>query len=214
MKVTLIKPVKKKKKRSSVYLDGRFAFSLSDKVISKTGIREGNILDKEEIENIIKKEEKKKALGYALLLLTYRPRSISEIYSKLEGKGYDGDIIRKATEKLKSEGKLGDRDFSRWWIRQRRSGRPKGDIAIKAELKSKGVKEKIIDEALCEANENRSEDELELAWRACRTRLDGYRGLPRTVAARRLGALLKRRGFSFEVINKVLDKFFNRYYGE
>ncbi|MDA3792421.1 MAG: RecX family transcriptional regulator [Elusimicrobia bacterium] len=207
MKITAIKAVKRNKNRSSVFIDGKFALSLGNSVVSKCGLKEGYILDRFELDDIIKHKEEVKAMDYALLVLTYRQRSIDELNRKMEKKGYDRDIIKKVRDSLKAEGKLGDREFSLWWIKQRRSGRPKGDIAIKSELREKGVKEKTVTEALAEANSNRVEDELELAWRACRSRLDGYRRLPGDKACRRLKALLGRRGFSFEVIGKVLDKF-------
>ncbi|MEA3506830.1 MAG: RecX family transcriptional regulator [Elusimicrobiota bacterium] len=207
MKITDIKPVKRNKSRSSVFLDGNFAFSLANSVIADTGIKKGDTLSREELNKIVKRREFQKAVDYALLLLSYRPRSVSELYRKMEEKGYETDIIDKVAGDLKSEGVLGDKSFALWWIAQRREGRPKGDIAIKSELKSKGVKEGVIEEALLEANRSRTEDELDLAWKACKSRLDGYRRLPEDKAARRLSSLLRRRGFNFEVINKVLDKF-------
>ena len=153
-------------------------------------------------------EDYSSAVDYANLLLSYRKRSRKELLDKLKFKGYSDSIMERVLNSLEELGYINDTEFVIWWINTRRKNRPKGDVVLRYELRNKGVTDSIIESAFEIINSEKQEDEFELAWKACGSMLESYRKLPVNVAKRRLYAFLKRRGFSWRVIDSILDKFF------
>ena len=98
-------------------------------------------------------------INKALKLLSYRPRSVSEIKLKLKQYKFSTpDLIEKTVEYLLETDLLNDQKFSSWWVDQRSRHRPKGNIALKSELIQKGVESSIIDSVLLT-----SDQEIKLA---------------------------------------------------
>ncbi len=208
MKITAIKPVKGKKKHCALYIDGKFFMNFNLVTLEQAGIYQGKKITEKQLKDLIGKNSLYKAKEYAGLILSYRPRSCQELKNKMLKKGFAKDLSKKVLESMKKKGVLNDEKFTRWWIKQRRKGRPKGDFGIKQELKNKGINSRIIDRALNDLAGADGMDKIELAWQAARPMLKKYRRLPENTARRRLISLLKRRGFSWEIINKVVEKFF------
>ncbi|MGM0441760.1 MAG: regulatory protein RecX [Elusimicrobiota bacterium] len=206
MKITAIEPVKGKKKRYSIYVDEEKFIDVHLDTLEKLGIYVGKSVSSSQMDKIAKRDSLHKAREYALLLLTYRPRSRQEMYDKLSRKDYPGNVIEKVLNLLEKEENLDDKEFACWWIKQRRRGRPKGDFAIRRELKNKGIRDRVIDRAFDKVG---PVDRVELAWKAVRPVLQKYKNLPKKKARRRLISLLKRRGFSWEVSKEVIQRFFS-----
>ncbi len=82
--VTALKAQKKNPNRVSIYLDGEFAFGVSR--IVAAWLKIGQSLSDEKLASIQKQEAGELALQKALLLLSYRPRSESEIQKRTPGK--------------------------------------------------------------------------------------------------------------------------------
>jgi regulatory protein len=61
-------------------------------------------------------EDFNKALNYAFLLLKYRPRSKSELISRLRRKSFPAPLIDKVLEYLTELNYIDDREFSRLYI--------------------------------------------------------------------------------------------------
>lgn len=209
MKITAIEPVKGKKKQYSLYVDGEIFINVHVNTLEQAGIYKGKIVNQAQLDRLAESDSLHKAREYAELLLSYRPRSRGELYKRLNRKEYPEDIIEKVLDVLEKKGELSDKKFACWWINQRRRGRPKGDFAIRQELRNKGVKDRVIDRAFDEIDSNNPVDRVQLAWKAVRPMLEKYKNLPKKKARRRLKSLLKRRGFSWEVSKKVVRKFFS-----
>lgn len=208
MKTTSIEPHKYKKDVYMVYIDGKAALRIHAEVVLDSGIKADQVLDQNRIDEIMSMEDYFSAMEYAQLLLSYRKRSSKEILAKLSSKGYPGNANERVLKCLKDTGDINDLEFAVWWINGRRKNRPKGNPALKYELRGKGLDDSVIENAIEIVNSEKPEDELELAWIACSSMLDNYRKLPVKTARRRLTCLLKRRGFSWEVIYNVTNEFF------
>ncbi|MFW6172394.1 MAG: regulatory protein RecX [Elusimicrobiota bacterium] len=208
MKVTAIEINKYKKNTYNVFIDGNYAFGLHLKALEQTGIRKGDILNHNQIKEIIKASGYYDAIDYSRLLLSYRRRTEKELINRLIKKGYSELIAKKVVDVMKKTGDVNDSRFAVEWIRQRRQNKPKGNFAIKMELRKKGISEKKIEQAFQMVNQEKPYDELQLAWKACENMLDKYRSLPKKTAERRLIGYLKRRGFSWDVVNKIRNKYF------
>ncbi len=203
MEITAVKPHKRKKNRCRVYIDGKFAFDIDGAAVEENNIQKGLKISAAAVENFKQRHKFSRALDYGRFLISYRKRSIKELSARLKKKGYSGSISQKVLNELEKCGEVDDMDFAASWIRSRRRSRPKGEFAIKNELREKGVANHIIEEALEKVNQDSPPDRVSLALMACEGMLENYRSLDKTKARRRLRSLLSRRGFDFDTIKEV-----------
>lgn len=117
-------------------------------------------------------------------------------------KGIDEETVEEAIEWLKGEGILNDAKFAREWVesRKKRYGRSR----LYRELLRKGVGAEIAKEAL---NGILDEEELKVAIEWGRRRLAS---IPEDDPRRRekLASFLLRRGYSWEIVERVLRFLF------
>ncbi|MCM8781897.1 MAG: recombination regulator RecX [Candidatus Omnitrophica bacterium] len=149
-------------------------------------------------------EELKKAKIYALRVVNFRPRSAKELTNKLKEKNFSDNIIAEVISEFKKKGFLNDAKFSRLWINSRMASKPKGEALLKRELMEKGVTNDVINEVIEEAKSEYSE--YEIVKNLADQRMERLRDLDKRTAKRRLFGFLKRRGFNFETIMKVLNE--------
>lgn len=152
----------------------------------------------------MKKDPRRKALNYAHRLLNIRPRSVKEVYGRLRGKGYSGQLIDKVVKELEDNKLLDDFKFARLWIDNRLQFKPKGVIALRYELKEKGISTSVIDKAINEKAVGF--DEYETARELAEEKLQNLKDIPEIKQKKKIYGLLYRRGFKFEVIERILEE--------
>jgi regulatory protein len=143
----------------------------------------------------------------ALRLLATRPRSAWEIRERLTRDRVPEAAIRAVIAGLTHDQLLDDLTFARAWITRRMAARPYGPRRIRWELQQRGVAPAIIDNALRESvgdNGSVAGTEEQSALTLIRGRLRGYRHLAPARRARRIAALLERRGYAAGTIVRVL----------
>ena len=86
----------------------------------------------------------------AAAFLAVRPRSVAETRGRLSHLGYPQALCDQVVERLVTLGYLDDVAFSRAWVESRDRARPRGSLALRQELRRKGVAQGIIDGALDE----------------------------------------------------------------
>lgn len=150
----------------------------------------------------------RKAKDYAHLLLKFRMRSVRELEERLKKKGFDEELICKVVEDFKAKGLLDDAKFAKLWSEERMWLKPKGKKLLRQELKEKGVRELDINRALEDVQTGYNE--YEVAKDLALKRANVLRRLDKRTAKRRLYGYLERRGFSYEVINKVVSEVSRR----
>jgi regulatory protein len=89
-------------------------------------------------------------LEAAARYLEVRPRSIDEVRRRLREAGYRPELRDAAIERLVDIGMLDDDAFARAWVESRDRARPRGERALRAELRRKGVGDAIVAEVLGE----------------------------------------------------------------
>lgn len=149
MKISKIEPQKKNKRRSTIYINGNFAFGLSNEILLKFDLHEGDSIDKDLIENVLLEQEKQKIRDRALRILRYRKRSIEELKTRLTKIGFDDGLVSGIIEELIEDNTLNDIDFAESFVADHTNLNPKGNIFISRELKRRGISPKTIDKALC-----------------------------------------------------------------
>ena len=146
-----------------------------------------------------------RAKNLAYRYLTARPRSLAELVSYLEKKEIPQDYITPLVEDLKGYGYIDDRKFAATYARYLIQTRGLSRYALRFELKRKGVSEADIEAGLEELfGDEDTENEEEVALRIAKRKMESMRGVDREKARRRLTDYLRRRGYGFGVIAKVL----------
>lgn len=178
MKITKLEYQKKDPNRVNVYVDEKFAVGLEANDIIKLGIFSGQEIFPDELNKIIGKSEFGKLLNKAINFLSFRPRSEWEIKRKFKSE----ELIKK----LKELRLIDDEVFTKWYVEQRNTFRPKGRRMLEMELRRKGIKTKVETDL----------SEMELAKRALKKKkfLDKEKSI----------RFLASRGFSWETIEDVI----------
>ena len=139
-------------------------------------------------------------LDAAYRYLGYRPRSEFEIRVCLERKGFDRRAIESTLSTLKAKGLVDDLAFARFWRESRESSSPRSRAALRRELRQKGVDPDVVAEALDGV------DEEAAAYRAALKKAARLRALDYNEFCTRLSAVLRRRGFNYEVTEHTVNR--------
>ena len=198
--VTELRTQSRGRKRINVYLDEEFAFSLDPEVVLRYGLKVGYELDNAVLKELTDADNFRRCLDAAMLYLGYRPRSEAEMRQRLAKRGFNEQSIGSALARLKELGMLDDAEFARFWRDSRQDFSPRSRAMTRIELKRKGVAEEIIGQALSDVSDEDS------AYRAARERARRLIGSDYQTFRRRLGEYLKRRGFGYGIIKKVVGQ--------
>jgi regulatory protein len=151
-----------------------------------------------------RREEQARAL--CLRLLTAQARTRAELAGQLKKRGYPADVTARVLDRLAEVGLVNDADFAEQWVHARRASTGKGNRALAAELRTKGLDDEAIEAALSGIDGAIEHDRAAklVRTRLRRENLDG----DQAKVARRLVGLLARRGYSealcFDVVKTEL----------
>ena len=132
--------------------------------------------------------------------LSYRPRSEFEMRVWLGRKGHGSRTIENTLSALRAKGLLDDLAFARFWRESRESSSPRSRAALRSELRRKGVDPDVVAEALDGV------DEEAAAYRAAQKKAARLATVDHDDFRTRLSAVLKRRGFSYEVTEHTVNR--------
>jgi regulatory protein len=196
--ITALVAQRKNKDRVNVYLDGEFAFGLT--LLEALKLKRGQVLSDADIERLRGADDIEKAHEKALRFLANRPRSEWEVRQNLAKAEFDGDTIDRVVERLTGVALIDDAAFVRYWLDNRAQFNPRGQVALRQELRRKGVDRAVIDEALAAADQ--ADDQA--AIRSALAKADRFRQLPQAEFAQKLSAYLLRRGFDYEAVRQAV----------
>jgi regulatory protein len=213
MIITKIEQQKRHPGRVNIFLDDAFAFGLHKEVAVRFGLRRGDELTKDTIDQITSSEEQTLAKHKALQLLNYRMRSEHELRAKLFEKEFPPEIIDRTIEDLRALGYLDDDKFARALIHDAQLKQPTGKNRLQQKLRSKGIPSAIINHVLAETFSE--DDETAAALTAAKKRLRHYSQSRKPVDSqelpRRIARYLAQRGFPWPSISVVLKKLFKNH---
>lgn len=148
----------------------------------------------------------RKAEEAAYRLLSYKPRSRRELFLRLEVKGFTREVIEDVIGKLESQKYLNDVAYGQTLARSLIQRKLLGKEALIAELLKKGLDRDVI-ERIAEESYNET-DEFKLASEALEKKWNSLKGKPEEIVKRKASDYLRRKGFPFSVIRRVLiEKF-------
>ena len=145
-KITGIEAQKRTPNRVNIYLDGDFAFGLAR--IVAAWLRVGQELSEEKIEQLQAAEARERAFQQAMLFLSYRARSESEIRTNLRKHEYPESAIEETIARLRQNGFANDDQFARAWVENRITFRPRSRRMLAMELRQKGLDDETVQSAV------------------------------------------------------------------
>lgn len=95
-------------------------------------------------------------LAAGLRYLEARSRSIAETRRRLTDAGYRAELVDAVIDRLTGLGLLDDTAFARSWVESRDRAHPRGERALRRELRLKGVPTTIVDEVLTDRSAGRT----------------------------------------------------------
>ena len=195
MTVKAVVPVDKRK--CKVFLGEDFAFVLYKSEAARFHIEEENDLSEQTYEKIKEEILLKRARDRALYLLQSQGRTKAEMIQKLQKDGYPDDVIREVMSFLEEYHFVDDSSYTENYIHVNKSRKSPRQIVF--ELQQKGVDKDTISRILEEAPIN--EDDT---VRVLLKKKTGGQIPADWKERQKLAAFLGRKGFSFDVIQRVL----------
>lgn len=185
------------RQRIFIKLTGERSFTLP--LDEASGLEIGDAISDEEIARLSRIDQYFRGKEKALRLLSIRARARQEICTSLDDLGIEKSIRNGIVEELEELGLIDDERFAREYTRAKIDLKQLGPYRLKYQLAKFGIKAKVVDEVLEEAFSGDMQEEL--AWTVVRKKLSGKKVGQKEI--RRLSALLKRKGFDFEIVNRV-----------
>lgn len=189
-KITALKVQKHDQERINIFLDGEFAFGCSR--IIAAWLHVGQELSAEKIEQLKTAEFHEHTYQLAINYISFRERSEAEIRQYLQKHGISEENTQITLERLRNNGLVDDTRFSKTWIENRNTFRPRSQRALKYELARKGISNDQIQTAVSLV------DDDEMAYQAARQQAHRLAQLPWPTFRKKILGTLARRGFSYD----------------
>lgn len=202
MKITKIEQQKRNKDRFSLFIDDEFYMGIDQDVIIKHYLTKGMEVDEKFLNEIIKTEEQNKSNNTALNYISFKPRSEKEVRTKLKDKEFDEDIIDNTIAFLYKYNYLNDYDYGKSLINDKKNFKKAGTNLLKQELYKKGIAKDTIQELIEESYDY--DEEYEMAYAVAIKKYNLIKNEDKNSIYRKLYSLLGRKGYGFDIINKVV----------
>ena len=130
-----------------------------------------------------------------------RAKSKGELLAHLKKRGVEDEVANATIYKLTQNGLINDAEFAKAWAQSRHNAKKLSKRIIAGELRTRGVDQSAIDEALDEIDD---ESEYRTAFSLAMKKYSTMSRLEPEVQIRRIQSLLQRKGFGFGVIGRVI----------
>lgn len=201
--ITKISRQKRNQERYNIYLNEEYAFSVDEAILVQYGLNKGNILDDLAVDEIAFDDEIQRAFNRALSFLSYQMRSEYEVYEKLKGLEFGEAVIQETLQKLKKLNFLNDESYSQALLETRKKTAKKGPRAIQKDLEKKGIDKKLQQKVLQSFSE---EEQVQIALQLAEKIVANEHQKTPIQIKQKVQELLMRKGYSFTIMEQVLDK--------
>lgn len=198
----------KRRRRVDLYVDGELALAVGLELAVERDIHPGRTLIRAELAALAEEDARRLAFEAALRSLAYRPRSEKELRDRLSRRGFSRRVVGATLDRLRGLGYLDDAAYARFYAETQQASRPRSRRLLQVELRRRGVAPPVAEEA----TEGVSDEDA--AYLAAQRRVGALRGLEYQRFRERLGSFLTRRGFSYEVARRTLDRCWAELSGE
>ena len=204
--ITKIEAQKRNKDRANIYIDNDYAFSLSNELVYKEGLKVNEKIDIERIKQIAKEDNYLKCKTTALRIVEKSYKSEKELIDKLMIKGYDNESINKTINLLKEYNFISDENYVKMYVKDK--SKLVGKKKIKYDLVKKGISDKIIDNEIYNID---SEDERNTAYNLAIKKYNtiSKREDDKFKLSQKLYRFLLSKGYDYDTVSYVVKKITN-----
>lgn len=197
MLITAIEP--RRKAMSALYLDGEFVMNLDARTLIENRFDVGVQITDEQLREIIRLSNERRAKDKALWLISYRDHSKKELVDKIK-RTCDEQAAEKAVERMEELGLVNDEDYARRCAHSLIFTKRMSKKSAVFELVRRGIDRELASELV---------DEIEVdSCEQIRAVIEKkYKRISDEKTKRRAFAALKRLGYSFDDIRKVLEEY-------
>lgn len=198
MRITAIKAQIKNVERVSIYLDGKYAFSLTQNQLLELKLHSGKELSEQDVVELKRASDYGKLLERVMNYVMIRPRSVREIRDYLWRKKAEPDMAERLVQHLEVRGYLNDASFASSWVRSRQLTKPVSKRRLVAELRQKGVTSELIERTVTSDDYDESSALKEIILKK--------RKQSRYQDEQKLMQYLARQGFGYDMIKNALSE--------
>lgn len=174
---------------------------LDKETVVKNGLKVGQEIDSERLEELKYDSEYTRAVSKAMWLLSRREYSKKEMFLRLKKDGFDADASSEAVESLSEAGVIDDERFAYNYAYNLKANRRLGKRAIITELLLKGVDRSLAERFAEEFCDDETDDAVDII----RIKYPSFAEDEKV--KRRMIAGLQRKGYSYDVIKTAIDKY-------
>lgn len=156
MKITSVEKQKNDNMRFNVYIDDKYAFSISYEEKEKFKLENGVEIDKEQYNYYVNYLTFKNAYNDAIRILSYNMKTKKELWEKLRLKGYSDSVIGDVINKLIDLHYLDDEYYAEVYVKEKKE-RLFSKYRIYNELIRKGIEPSLIEFKLSELYDDETE---------------------------------------------------------
>lgn len=197
-KITDVTLQTNKKNRCNLFVDGEFFCGVSLETVMKFRLKAGLDIETEELDRLIKENERAEALAKAVDYLSKRLKTKREVKDYLLKKGYSEDVCWYCVDKLKDYGYVNDEDYSKRYIES--VSKKQGRRLTEYKLMMKGVRKEDINSAFDQTEVDDKDNALRLAEKHIKNKEINKENLAKTYR------YLIGKGFNHEQAGFAIDK--------
>lgn len=202
--ITAIEVQKHHAHRFNVYLDGEYAFPVSEQVLVDFTLHKGQELDTAQIKQITAADAASRAYSQALDYLSHQLRTTKEVQTALRKRDVLPEVIETVCARLKDQHLLDDQEYANSYVRTVARTELKGPRIIRQKLHQRGVAATAIDQALLQfPPKQRVANARTLAHKLTRR----YRNKPARLRQVKVHQGLMTAGFERDTITQALAQF-------
>ena len=197
MPITAIEP--RRKAMSALYLDGEYVMNLDTRTLIENRFDVGKDIDDEDLHEIIRLSNERRAKEKALWLISYRDHSKKELTDKIK-RTCDEESADKAVERMEELGLVNDESYALHYAQKLIFTKHMSKNAVVYELARKGIDKELAAEILDEIEVDSSEQ--------IRIIIDKkYKNISDEKIRRRAVAALQRLGYRWDEIKGVIEEY-------
>lgn len=197
MLITAIEP--RRKAMSALYLDGEYVMNLDTRTLIENRFDVGKDIDDEDLHEIIRLSNERRAKEKALWLISYRDHSKKELADKIK-RTCDEESADKAVERMEELGLVNDESYALHYAQKLIFTKHMSKNAVVYELARKGIDKELAAEILEEIEVDSSEQ--------IRIIIDKkYKNISDEKIRRRAVAALQRLGYRWDEIKGVIEEY-------
>ncbi|MSQ61284.1 MAG: regulatory protein RecX [Dehalococcoidia bacterium] len=187
-------------RRHEIGAGGDVVLTLSTDTLQLAGLQVGDELTEGDVARLRYQDDRSRALTRALAAIARRPHSEAELRDTLRRKGFGRVLIDEVLGRMRELGYVNDAAFAEFWMETRQAAAPRSRRMLRWELARKGISTEVTQTVV---------EPLDDGDSAYRIGMRRARALDRGDEAayrRRLASFLQRRGFSWEVTRRAVER--------